>query len=44
MTRPELPDVQVFLKYYLPDIDKAVKTLEELLKKYNKEVNELFKS
>ena len=30
------------IKYYFPDIDKAIKILEELPKKYNKEVNELF--
>jgi hypothetical protein len=30
------------IKYYLPDIDKALKILEELPKKYNKEVSELF--
>jgi len=30
------------IKYYFPDIDKALKILEELPKKYNKEVNELF--
>ena len=30
------------IKYYFPDIDKPIKILEELPKKYNKEVNELF--
>jgi len=30
------------IKYYFPDIDKAIKILEELPKKYNKEVSELF--
>jgi len=30
------------IKYYFPDIDKALKILEELSKKYNKEVSELF--
>ena len=30
------------IKYYFPDIDKAIKILEELPKKYNKEVNDLF--
>jgi hypothetical protein len=30
------------IKYYFPDIGKAIKILEELPKKYNKEVNELF--
>ena len=30
------------IKYYFPDIEKALKILEELPKKYNKEVSELF--
>jgi len=30
------------IKYYFPDIDKVLKILEELPKKYNKEVNKLF--
>jgi len=30
------------IKYYFPDIDKVIKILEKLPKKYNNEVNELF--
>ncbi len=30
------------IKYYFPDIDEALKILEELPKKYNKEVTDLF--